>query len=261
MTTSTVRQASLALTLTVLLAACANTGAPAPTGVDPSSAQTDAVQSAAPEPLLTDAEWAEVDAAFDRLLGDPQALAALPSDAEVAQAEREAAEGPQDAAGVPDSAASLAPQSTSERQRRLAFVDFMIRTPLSNFWSIRQNGAYRRGWYAGFDWSTDGCSGYTRRVPISIIPKALLDLIWYRACTQHDFAYRNWKRFVPVRNLKTQRPDLKRLADQRFLDGMNWTCDLVFAPADWRHPVNKLKRAACRRVATGVYQVVRIIGT
>jgi hypothetical protein len=166
--------------LTLMFAACSTTP-------DPPSSQPPTVIE---QPTLSDADR-------DSLVTSSQTeFTDAPSDAEVADTLKELegaltnpANDPDFAVETPtpesDSGALLAPQAA---RSRLAFVNYMIQTPLDNFWAIRQNPAYRKGWYAWFDWSTDGCSGYTKWFKPSIFLKKLLDAVWVKACVQHDFA-------------------------------------------------------------------------
>jgi hypothetical protein len=139
---------------------------------------------------------------------------------------------------------------------RLQFVTHGIVTPLDNFWNMRKDRRYRTGAYAWVIWTTDRCSmPHTWRVPSTVVIKKLMDKVWYKACTQHDFGYRNFRKVRGVTSMK-KIPKQKSLTDRRFLDGMNWTCDKTF-DRGWEKPA----KAACRKSAVVVYGMVKKYGT
>ncbi len=232
--------------LTLMFAACSTTPDP-PSSQPPTVIEQPTLSEADRDSLVTSAQTEFTDA---------------PSDAEVADTLKElegALTNPADdpdfavETPTPEDGSAIAPQAA---RSRLAFVNYMIQTPLDNFWAIRQNPNYRKGWYAWFNWNTDGCSGYTKWFKPSAFLKKMLDVVWFKACVQHDFAYRNYKKVFNISNIKTQAPKYKALADQRFLDGMNWTCDRTFDRF-----VEKPLKALCRKGAVYVIGFVRRFGT
>jgi Prokaryotic phospholipase A2 len=238
------------LALTLVFAACSTAplppqaDAPIPdptptiTASDLAKLETDATSGFADAPSVEDVDAANRELEADRAVfeGDPDFKGEIPAPN----------------VALEDALATL----QGVNQARLRFVNGMIATPLDRFWAMRQNPGYHRGGYAWVNWSTDGCSGYSRAFPLSRFLKGLLDVVWFRACVQHDFGYRNYKDVLGIKNMKTQAAGYKRFTDQRFLDGMNWTCDRTFPSWNQKH-----LKIACRYAAVKVYRFVQNYGT
>jgi phospholipase A2-like protein len=93
--------------------------------------------------------------------------------------------------------------------------------------------------YNQFDWDTDGCSGPT--------PGSLRKL-FYPACQQHDFGYRNYGKGLTLGRDENTR----RWIDDRFRAEMKSICNYRFS--DWTQYANL---QACFKEADGMYAVVR----
>ncbi|WP_409237958.1 phospholipase A2 [Streptomyces sp. PA5.6] len=86
--------------------------------------------------------------------------------------------------------------------------------------------------HAPFDWNTDGCTAWP-------------DGVFYEACAQHDFGYRNYGRHGKTHLALSPTPETKAWIDERFHNQLRFACNE-------NHPAGG-KRQACLGEAKLMY--------
>jgi hypothetical protein len=97
--------------------------------------------------------------------------------------------------------------------------------------------------YNYFEWTTDGCSGPTGRLP----PAGSWSAIFNGPCQQHDFGYRNFSK-----NLTLERTESMRMwIDRRFESEMHRIC------SSWPNDTFfDRSKSACGKAAAAMYTAV-----
>lgn len=111
-------------------------------------------------------------------------------------------------------------------------------TTMTGFLGVRAHPAGTP--YAGFDWTTDGCSSG----PLGDSPYKFTE-----ACWRHDFSYRNLKRIEAETRADMWNERNKYVADRRFQDDMKRRCETY----------NVVVKPTCNVAAETFYRAVRLV--
>ena len=97
--------------------------------------------------------------------------------------------------------------------------------------------------YNYFEWTTDGCSGPTGRLP----PAGSWSSIFNAPCQQHDFGYRNFSKNLTLNRTESMR----KWIDQRFKTEMDRVC------SSWsNNTFLDRSKSACYKAASTMYKAV-----